>query len=84
LEDIVNLDTIGLDLSVGTTTISTVSPPQKSRRCELPKALLCPKGVAPEVRDELIEAAVDVCSLPGMLSMVENCTLGPNNESSFE
>jgi hypothetical protein len=37
---------------------------------ELLKAL-CPKGVTPEVRDELMEAAVDVCSLPGKLSTAE-------------
>jgi hypothetical protein len=37
---------------------------------ELLKAL-CPKGVTPDVRDELMEAAVDVCSLPSKLSIAE-------------
>jgi hypothetical protein len=34
---------------------------------EILKAL-CPKGVTSEVCDELMEAAVDVCSLPGKLA----------------
>jgi hypothetical protein len=68
LEDIVDLDTIGPDPSTGRD--NEIYGKSTEIELEILKAL-CPKGVTPEVGDELMEAAVDVCSLPGKLATSE-------------
>lgn len=74
MEAIVDFDTIGPDLSVGEDH-EIYSKSATEVETELLLKVPCPKEVTPRVRDGLIAAVVDVCSLPGMLSMVENYTL---------
>jgi hypothetical protein len=64
----VDLDTIGPDPSTGRD--NEIYGKSTEIELEILKAL-CPKGVTPEVGDELMEAAVDVCSLPGKLATSE-------------
>jgi hypothetical protein len=64
----VDLDTIGPDPSTGKE--NEVYGKSTEVETEILRAL-CPKGVTSEVCDELMEAAVDVCSLPGKLATSE-------------